>query len=70
MRLSLLVAALLALAACTTPPPMSAQNHQADLYKYVQPTNGAAYSQSDLYYYTTNVNPGYMGPAGAPVRTH
>jgi hypothetical protein len=68
MRLSLVVAALLALGACTPAPPMSAQNNRADLNKFVQPTNGAAYSQGDLYYYTTAANPGYMGPAGIPPR--
>jgi hypothetical protein len=47
---------------------MSAQNKRADLNKFVQPTNGAAYSQGDLYYYTTAANPGYMGPAGIPPR--
>lgn len=64
MRVPILVAALLALAACAPTPPISAQQQRADLKKFVQPTNGAAYSQSDLYYYTTNANPGYLGGGG------
>jgi hypothetical protein len=64
MRLSLLVAALSALAACTLTPP---QNQRADLNKYVEPTNGAAYSQGDIRYYQNGVNPGYQGPSNIPV---
>jgi len=70
MRTILLTSALLLLGACAMPGPMqSAGNQTADLSKYVEPSNGAAYSQSDLYYYTENANPNAIGGPGAPVRT-
>jgi hypothetical protein len=67
MRYALIAIGLLALGACTPGPLPPAQvSNPNDLKKYVEPTNGAAYSQGDLYYYTTGVNPGYMGPGGLP----
>jgi hypothetical protein len=70
MRISLLVAGLLVLGACSPTPQMTAQNNRVNLNKYIQPTNGAAYSQSDLYYYKNNVNPGYQGPSGLGAGVH
>jgi hypothetical protein len=67
MRYALIAIVLFALGACTPGPLPPAQvSNPNNLLKYVQPTNGAAYSQSDLYYYTTGVNPGAMGPSGVP----
>ena len=60
---------LIALGACTPGPfPPAQVSNTADLKKFVEPTNGASHSQGEMYYYTTNVNPGYMGPSGAPMK--
>jgi hypothetical protein len=65
MRFGLIAIGLFVLGACTPGPLPAAQvGNGAELNKYVEPTNGAAYSQGDLYYYTTNANPGYAGPSG------
>ncbi len=67
MRLAVLATALLILGACTPGPLPPAQvSNGADLKKYVEPTNGAAYSQSELYYYTATTGPAAQGPAGIP----
>ncbi len=65
MRFVVIAIGLLALGACTPGPLPPAQvSNGAELYKYVEPTNGAAYSQGELYYYTADTNPGYAGPSG------
>jgi hypothetical protein len=68
MRFVLLAAALSVLTACAatpTPPANQKTANRSDLYRFIEPTNGAAYSQGSLYYYTTGVNPGAFGPAGS-----
>lgn len=64
MRIVLLAAALSVLAACAQPmpPPNQKTASRSDLYRFIEPTNGAAYSQGSIYYYTTGVNPGAFGP--------
>ena len=69
MRVFLVVLGLAWLAACT--PPMqtadnAGKNGKSDLYRYIEPTNGAAYSQGDMRYYESGVNPGYFGPTIPP----
>jgi hypothetical protein len=66
MRIVLLAAALSVLAACAPPmpPPNQRTAERSDLYRFIEPTNGAAYSQGSMYYYTNGVNPGAFGPAG------
>jgi hypothetical protein len=66
MRFVLLAAALSLLAACAAPatPPNEKTTNRSDLYRFIEPTNGAAYSQGSLYYYTMGVNPGASEPAG------
>ncbi len=66
MRFVLLAVALFVLAACAppVPPPNQKTANKSDLYRFIEPTNGAAYSQGSIYYYTTGVNPGAFGPAG------
>jgi hypothetical protein len=55
MRFMLLAAALFVLGACGAPMPSSSPNaaNRSDLYRFIEPTNGAAYSQGSLYYYTS-----------------
>lgn len=67
MRVALLMIGLLALGACVQPAPTPmAQNTapQSDLKRFTEPTNGAAYSQGDMYYYRDNSSTGYQGPSG------
>jgi hypothetical protein len=67
MRFALIAVGLLALCACTPGPLPPAQvSNGTDLNKYVEPTNGAAYSQGQLYYYTATTGPAAQGPAGIP----
>jgi hypothetical protein len=70
MRVVFLVIGLLALGACAQPAPSPmAQNgtpksDKSDLNRFVEPTNGAAYSQGDMYYYRENSSTSFQGPAG------
>jgi hypothetical protein len=67
MRFALIAISLFALGACTPGPLPPAQvSNGSDLKKYVEPTNGAAYSQGQLYYYTATSAPNAQGPAGIP----
>jgi hypothetical protein len=72
MRFVFLVAVLSVLAACAPPmpPPNQKTANRSDLYRFIEPTNGAAYSQGSMYYYTTGVNPGAFGPAGGGSMFH
>jgi hypothetical protein len=70
MRPVLAALGLLLLGACAQ-PVQTANNApvgHSDLNRFVQPTDGAAYSQSDLYYYTANTNPYPVGGAAPGVR--
>lgn len=70
MRFALIAIGLFALGACTPGPLLPAQvSNGSDLKKYVEPTNGAAYSQSSMYYYEQGANPGAAGPAGNAFKT-
>jgi hypothetical protein len=60
MRLALAVLGLLLLGACTTPTQTASTQNKSDLNKYIEPTNGAAYSQGDVRYYNSD-NPPYSG---------
>jgi hypothetical protein len=63
MRFALIAIGLFALGACTPGPLPPAQvSNGSDLKKYVEPTNGAAYSQSEMYYYESGANPGAQNP--------
>jgi hypothetical protein len=66
MRFAILAVGLLVLAACVQPAPSPMKNaaNKSDLYRFIEPTDGAAYSQSDMYYYRANANPGAAGPSG------
>ena len=69
MRVALIVIGLLTLAACVQPGPTPTARtaaDNADLKRFVEPTDGAPYSQSDMNYYRDNANPGAAGPAGIP----
>ncbi len=69
MRFALIALGLLALGACTPGPLPPAQVSDAsDLKKFVEPTNGAAYSQSNEYYYRDGSSTGYQGPSGDLIR--
>jgi hypothetical protein len=70
MRLALLAVGLLVLAACAQPAPPPGKNaaNKSDLYRFIEPTNGAAYSQGDARYYQNQQAP-YSGAGGAPPRT-
>lgn len=54
MRFILLAAAMFVLGACGSPMPSSSQKAAdgSDLNRFIEPTNGSAYSQGSLYYYT------------------
>jgi len=62
MRFALLIVGLFALAACTQ-PVQTAQNanSQSDLKRFVEPTGGAAYPESYMYFYEQGANPGAIG---------
>jgi hypothetical protein len=55
MRFILLAAALFVLGACGASVPPSSPNavNRSDLYRFIEPTDGAAYPQGSLYYYTS-----------------
>jgi len=60
MRLALLFLGLLAMSACAQPTQTAdnASNGTSDLTRFVQPTNGAAFSQGDYRYYLPSQPPG------------
>lgn len=71
MRLVLVALGLLVVGACAQPMQTASNavgSGKSDLTRFVQPTNGAAYSQSDLYYYTANRNPYPSGGAMPAIR--
>ncbi len=53
VRFVLFAAALLILGACVAAAPSPDQKavNKSDLDRFVEPTNGSAYSQGSLYYY-------------------
>lgn len=53
MRFVLLAVALFLLGSCAAPVPSSNQNvaDKSGLYRFIEPTNGAAYSQGSISYY-------------------
>jgi hypothetical protein len=69
MRIAFLALGLLALAGCVQPVPNQTAANKVDGTRFTQPTNGAAYSQDDMYYYRTGSSTGYQGPSGGTVRT-
>lgn len=69
MRFAVLAVGLLVLAACAQPAPPPAKDaaNKSDLYRFIEPTNGAAYSQGDARYYENQQAP-VNGAGGAPMR--
>ena len=67
MRLALLAIGLFALAACAQPAPGPGKNaaNKSDLHRFIEPTDGAAYSQGDARYYENQQAP-ISGAGGAP----
>jgi hypothetical protein len=53
IRFGLLAVASFVLGACAAHVPSSNQNvtDKSDLYRFIEPTNGAAYSQGSINYY-------------------
>lgn len=54
MRFLLIALGLSLLAACAQPIQVASNDDNAGLMRFVEPVNGAAYSQGDLWYYTEN----------------
>ncbi|HEY5211179.1 MAG TPA: hypothetical protein VIJ42_17200 [Stellaceae bacterium] len=63
MRYALAILGLLALGACT--PPAQPVN-DSNLNRFIEPTDGAAYSQGDARYYNSE-SPPYSGGGGRMV---
>ncbi|MGH7074919.1 MAG: hypothetical protein ACREFD_12050 [Stellaceae bacterium] len=68
MRWVLMTLGLLLLGACA--PNQMASNAPPNLQRYIVPSGGAAYAQSDMRYYENGANPGYAGPSGYPSFHH
>ena len=57
MRIVLVALGLIALGACTTPAQQTVMlNDNLGLMRFTEPENGAAWSESDVRYYTQNAN--------------
>ena len=57
MRIVLVALGLIALGACTTPAQQTVMlNDNLGLIRFVEPVDGAAWSESDVRYYTQNAN--------------
>ena len=63
MRLALAIFGLLLLAACAQPmqTAQTGPGSHSDLNRFVEPTGGAAYSESSMYFYEQGANPGAIG---------
>ncbi|HXE17131.1 MAG TPA: hypothetical protein VN632_07870 [Stellaceae bacterium] len=64
MRIALAVFGLLLLGACAEPmqtAQTNAASQRSDLNRFVEPTGGAAYSESSMYFYEQGANPGAIG---------
>ncbi|MGH6981063.1 MAG: hypothetical protein ACREFC_07630 [Stellaceae bacterium] len=63
MRLALAAVGHLLLAACSQPVQTAQMNAQtqSDLRRFVEPTGGAAYPESYIYFYEQGANPGAIG---------
>jgi len=66
MRAALVILGLVALAACAPPPQTVMLDDNAGLMRFLEPTNGAAYAQSDARYYTANAN-GFANGGNIPM---
>lgn len=68
MRWIVVALGLLALGACVQKPMQNTENAsqhgKSSLYRFIEPTGGAAYSQGDARYYEQNANP-YGSTGGA-----